>query len=58
LKALWELPELGAERGVFWWFHHQNTPIFHLYLRRFPKTLFEVEKYWKETRIEYCSIAL
>ena len=29
--ALWELPELGEDMGVFWWFHHQNTPIYPLY---------------------------
>jgi len=36
--ALWELPGLGEDMGVFWWFHHQNTPIYPLYHRRFPKT--------------------
>jgi hypothetical protein len=29
--ALWELPGLGEDMGVFWWFHHQNTPIYPLY---------------------------
>jgi len=29
--ALWDLPELGEDMGVFWWFHHQNTPIYPLY---------------------------
>jgi len=24
--ALWELPGSGEDMGVFWWFHHQNTP--------------------------------
>ena len=25
------MPELGEDMGVFWWFHHQNTPIYPLY---------------------------
>jgi len=29
--ALWELPELGENMGVFWWWNHQNTPIYPLY---------------------------
>jgi hypothetical protein len=29
--ALRELPELGEDMGVFWWFHPQNTPIYPLY---------------------------
>jgi hypothetical protein len=29
--ALWELPELGEDMGVFWWWNHHNTPIFPLY---------------------------
>jgi hypothetical protein len=29
--ALWELPELGEDIGVFWWWNHQNTPIYPLY---------------------------
>ena len=24
--ALWELPGVRVYVGVFWWFHHQNTP--------------------------------
>ena len=35
--ALWELPELGENMGVFWWWNHQNTPIYPLYHGRFPK---------------------
>jgi len=27
IRALWELPELGEDMGVFWWFHYQNTPM-------------------------------
>jgi len=29
--ALWELPELGENMGVFWWWNHQNTPIYPLF---------------------------
>jgi hypothetical protein len=29
--ALWELPELREDMGVFWWRNHQNTPIYPLY---------------------------
>jgi hypothetical protein len=29
--ALWELPELAEDMGVFWWWNHQNTPICPLY---------------------------
>jgi len=50
LEALWEMVDLGEDIGVFWWFLHQNTPILPLYHRRFPKTLLEVEKYWKENQ--------
>jgi len=29
--ALWELPGVGEDMGVFWWWNHQNTPIYPLY---------------------------
>jgi len=29
--ALWELPRLGEDVGVFLWFHHKNTPTYTLY---------------------------
>ena len=29
--ALWELPELGEDMGVFLWRNHKNTPIYPLF---------------------------
>jgi len=29
--ALWELPELGEDMGVFLWWNHKNTPIYPLF---------------------------
>jgi hypothetical protein len=25
-KALWEIPGLGVDVGLFWWFHHKIPP--------------------------------
>jgi hypothetical protein len=36
---LWELLDFGEDKGIFWWFHHQNIPTYPVCHRRFPKTL-------------------
>jgi len=31
ILTLRELPELGEDMGIFWWWNHQNTPIYPLF---------------------------
>jgi hypothetical protein len=31
IQTLWEIPELGVDVGLFWWWNHQNNPTYPFY---------------------------